>query len=360
MESLPTSRRCELQPIPVAAVRETVSMSRTQIVCAIFLAGLFVAPAIAQKGAAAILQTGIVRGTVTDANDGIVPGADVVLKSSDIRERRTVESGDDGSYSFDDLHPGIIYHITISSRGFVTWTSPDLMLAPGETRFLPESKLQPTGDGASVTVYASPQQIAIEQVKMEEQQRAFGFIPNFYVAYDRNAVPLTAKLKFKLALKASTDPVIFAAVAFIAGADQAGDAPDYGQGAKGYGQRMGALYANGFTDIMVGEAILPSLLHQDPRYFYQGTGSKRSRVFHALASAFTCRGDNGRLEPNYSSIGGDLAAGAISNIYYPRSNRGVGIVFENALITSGGRMANGLVQEFILRRFTSSARNRTP
>jgi hypothetical protein len=86
-------------------------------------------------------------------------------------------------------------------------------------------------------------------------------------------------LKFKLALKASTDPVVFAAVAFIAGADQAGDTPDYGQGAKGYGQRFGALYANGFTDIMVGEAILPSLLHQDPRYFYQGMGTKKISSF---------------------------------------------------------------------------------
>jgi hypothetical protein len=108
----------------------------------------------------------------------------------------------------------------------------------------------------------------------------------------------------------------------------------------------------------VGEAILPSLLHQDPRYFYQGTGTKRSRVFHAISNAFLCKGDNGRWEPNYSSIGGDLAAGALSNIYYPQSNRGAGIVFENALITTGGRMANGLVQEFILRRFTSNTRVR--
>jgi hypothetical protein len=151
--------------------------------------------------------------------------------------------------------------------------------------------------------------------------------------------------------------MFFAAAAFTAGVEQAGDTPNYGQGAKGYGQRIGALYANGFTDIMVGEAILPSLLHQDPRYFYQGTGTKRSRVIHALSSPFICKGDNGKWEPNYSSVGGDLAAGAISNIYYPQSNRGAGIVFENALITTGGRMVSGLVQEFILRRFTSGAKD---
>ena len=81
-------------------------------------------------------------------------------------------------------------------------------------------------------------------------------------------------------------------------------------------------------------------------------------AFHALSSAFISKGDSGRWEPNYSNIGGDLAAGALSNIYYPRSNRGAGILFENALITSSGRMVNGLAQEFLLRRFTPSARAR--
>jgi hypothetical protein len=248
----------------------------------------------------------------------------------------------------------------ISAMGFVTWTSPNITVSPDQVQFVTGSKLQLAGEAASITVYGSSEQIAAEQVKIEERQRAFGFIPNFYVVYDHDAVPLSAKLKFKLALKASTDPVIFDEVAFTAALHQAGDTPDFGQGEMGYGHRMGALYANGFYDIMIGEAILPSLLHQDPHYFYQGTGTKRSRTFHALSSAFLCKGDNGRWEPNYSNIGGDLAAGAISNIYYPRANRGVGIVFENALITSGGRMANEFVQEFILRRFTSKARKRTP
>jgi hypothetical protein len=76
---------------------------------------------------------------------------------------------------------------------------------------------------------------------------------------------------------------------------------------------------------MIGGAILPSLLHQDPRYFYQGTGTKKSRALHALSNSFVCKGDNGRRQPNYSSIGGDLASAAISNAYYPASNRGVGL-----------------------------------
>jgi len=100
------------------------------------------------------------------------------------------------------------------------------------------------------------------------------------------------------------------------------------------------------------------VLHQDPRYFYQGSGTTKSCVLHAVSYPFICTGDNGRLQPNYSSIGGDLATGEISNIYYPSSNRGPGLVFEGALISIGGRMLNGLIQEFILRRFTPSARKR--
>jgi len=356
----PESRSCKWQRFTAMDCREMLCTTRKRTVCAIVLSGCFVIPAIAQQHAVPMSEQGTVFGTVTDVDDDIIPGANVLLQSSVAGERRSMVSGDNGSYTFSKLQPGATYHITIRAAGFVTWTSPAINVNPGQIEFLTGSKLHIAGEAASVRVYASSEQIADEQVKIEERQRVFGIIPNFYVAYDRDAAPLTTKLKFKLALRASIDPVNFAAVAFSAGIEQAGDTPNYGQGAKGYGQRVGALYANGFTDIMVGEAILPSLLHQDPRYFYQGTGTKRSRTIHALSNPFICKGDNGKWEPNVSSIGGDLAAGAISNIYYPQSNRGAGIVFENALITTGGRMLNGLVQEFILRRFTSNARNRTP
>ena len=184
---------------------------------------------------------------------------------------------------------------------------------------------------------ASQEEIATEQVKAAEQQRVLGIFPNFYVAYDRNAVPLTTKLKFKLATKVAFDPVTFIGVGLFAGINQAGDVPDYGQGAQGYAKRYGAGFADGFTDIMIGGAILPALLHQDPRYFYQGTGTVKSRALHAIISPFVCRGDNGKPQPNYSTMGGDLASAAISNAYYPESNRGPGLVFGNFLIGTGER-----------------------
>ena len=200
--------------------------------------------------------------------------------------------------------------------------------------------------------------IAVEQVKLEEQQRVLGFIPNFFVVYDRHPVPLPARLKFRLATRVALDPITFLGSATLAGIEQAGDYPAYGHGAQGYGKRMGAVYAGGVTEIMFGGAILPSLLHQDPRYYYQGIGSTRSRTLHALSSPFICRGDNGKLQPNYSSIGGDIIASAVTNAYYPSSDRGVGLMFQSVGINTAERMLGGLVQEFVLRRLTPGARSR--
>ena len=97
---------------------------------------------------------------------------------------------------------------------------------------------------------------------------------------------------------------------------------------------------------MIGGAILPSLLHQDPRYFYQGTGTTGSRIRHAIFSPFVAKGDNGRWQPNYSSLGGDLASSGLANLYYPKSNRGLGLVFGNFAIGTSERIAASLAKSF--------------
>jgi len=301
---------------------------------------------------------GGISGTVTDLYGDILPGATVTLDGQIPADHHQIVANDNGAFAFDGLRGNTSYRITVSRDGFVTWTSAAIMLAPDQHVFLPGVVLKIEGEQASVTVYASTAQIAVEQVRIEEQQRVLGFIPNFYVVYDsKNAVPLTSKLKFKLALRVSVDPATMAGVFFMAGINQAADTPNYVEGAKGYGQRVGAVAADSFSDILIGGAILPSLLHQDPRYFYQGTGTTQSRLRHALFSPFICRGDNGRWQPNYSSVGGDLASSAISNVYYPQSNRGAGLVFGNFAIGTAERMASGFAQEFIFRRFTPAAKD---
>ncbi len=310
------------------------------------------APADSQTGGAHI------GGTVTDTNGDLVPGATVVLDSASGSDHRTATADDNAGFQFGGLKPGVPYHITVRAQGFVDWKSDAIQLRNGDFQFVAGIHLPILADATTIVVNAgSQEEIATEQVHIEEQQRVLGFIPNFYVVYDsKNAVPLTARLKFQMALKVAVDPVSFLGAGFLAGIDQAADTPNYPQGAQGYGKRFGAIYADGVTDILFGGAILPSLLHQDPRYFYQGTGTKKSRALHALSNPFICRGDNGKLQPNYSSIGGDLISSAISNAYYPASNRGAAFTFENLAIDTAEREVSSLVQEFVLRKLTPGAK----
>jgi len=302
-------------------------------------------------------QTGSMTGTVLDAQDELVPGAEVTLDGATPTDHRETFASDEGAFQFVGLKPGA-YHLTISANGFVTWTSPTIALNAGQYQVVQGIHLELVGNDTSVTVYASPQQLSTEQVNIALDQRVFGVVPNFYIAYDRNAPPLTAKSKFQLALKVSDDPITIAGVLFMAGVNQGVRIPDYRLGAEGYGERVGSVAADGFTDIFFGGAVLPALLHQDPRYFYQGTGTKTSRLLHALAGPFVCRGDNGHMEPNYSTVGGDIISAGFSNLYYPRGDRTWTFFGENVMISTIERTASTVTQEFVLGHLTSKGKNR--
>jgi hypothetical protein len=292
-------------------------------------------------------------GTVTDVNGDTVGNAAVVLKGPNSHDGQTVVTSQTGFFEFQAVTPGLAYRITISANDFAPWISPLITLDPGQFKIMTPIQLRIATQRTEVNVKYDPVEVATEQFKAEEKQRVFGIIPNFYVSYDQNPEPLTAKMKFKLALKVSADPVTAAGVLLVASAKQAGNSPHYGQGWGAYGERLGAITADGFSDIMIGGAMLPSLLHQDPRYFYQGTGTTSSRIRHAMFSPFISRSDNGKWGPNYSSLGGDLASSGLANLYYPRSNRGVGLVFGNFAIGTAERIGASLAQEFIIGKFTS-------
>jgi len=297
-----------------------------------------------------------ISGTVQDVNGDLVPGATVMLKSASSEDRREVVSDDNAAFKFDSITPGIPFEVSVHIKGFSDWTSPSIVLQPSQF-FLEDFHLRMEGESTSVTVYGSTEEIAVEQVHLAEQQRVLGIIPNFYVNYDSaNAVALTTRLKFKLAMRVARDPIAILGVGFMSGIEQAADTPNYVQGAKGYGQRFGANAAGAFSNILIGGAILPSLLHQDPRYFYQGTGGTRSRLAHAFATPFICRGDNGHRQINFSTMGGDLGATALSMTYLPDSNRGMGTVFTQFGINTAERVFAAIAQEFIIPRFTPSLR----
>lgn len=294
-------------------------------------------------------QPATIAGTVEDVNGGVIPGATVVLNGSTPDERHSVSTGDNGFFQLLNIRPDVDYRVTVSAPDFADWTSDAFALMPGQYYLLTGARLRLAVVQVTVVALTS-EQIATQQVKIEETQRVLGIVPNFYVVYDPRPAPLTAKLKFQLAARALTDPISLAGFTINAGIYQLADYPDYHSNAEGFGQRLGSTFAGAYTNVLVGDALLPSLLHQDPRFHYQGAGTTRSRVLHALSNPFIICGDNGQREFNYSGVGGDLASGAIANAYYPSRNRGSYLVVHSALIGIGGRMANGLVQEFVLNR----------
>jgi Carboxypeptidase regulatory-like domain len=325
---------------------------RVAVVCAIALTLWLRASA--QTGQAAQPQFGRVMGTVTDLNGDALVGATVVMTGPDSTDRRSISTDENGYFEIDGLKPNIPFTIVVSGNGFEVWTSPVIVLAPGQFKLLGGIPLRVATQQTVVRVTYNQVQVAEQQLKAEEKQRVLGIVPNFYVSYEgENAAPLTTKMKFELALKVSYDPVTVAGVAMVSGARQAANSPKFGQGWAAYGERFGSTAADGFTDIMIGGAILPSLLHEDPRYFYQGTGTTKSRIRHAILSPFIGRRDNGTWGPNYSSLGGDLASSAISNLYFPRANRGAELVFSQFALGTAERVGASLAQEFLIGKIAS-------
>jgi hypothetical protein len=300
---------------------------------------------------------GSVSGTVVDATGAFIVGARVSITRKDLSPDLEVLSGDDGKFSFVNIPPGP-FRLTITVPGFRTQTF-EGTLRPGEISTVPQTPLAIETAVSEVRVAPTRIEVAEDEIKEEEKQRVLGVIPNFYVTYLPNAVPLSSRQKFELAWKTTVDPVNFGITGFIAGVQQAqNDFSGYGQGTQGFAKRYGASYADFVAGTFVGSAVLPSLLKQDPRYFYKGTGSKRSRILYALANAVICKGDNGHWQVNYSSILGSLAAGGISNLYYPAKNRdGAELTFENALIGIGASAAANLLQEFLMRKLTPNGPN---
>jgi hypothetical protein len=322
----------------------------------------------AQKGTTEIaVAAGSIHGVVVNRDGAVYEGAKIALSrpeptagsdsQPDAAPVQSTTSDSEGRFNFANVPTGP-FRLTVSSTGFATRVVTGTLHA-GESYEAKAIVLTMSGTTSDVVVTASPQEIAQEQLKQEETQRVLGVIPNFYVTYVPNAPPLTSKQKFNLAWKSSIDPVTFLAVGFLAGTEQAANTlSGFGQGAQGYAKRYGAGFADSFIGTMIGGAILPSWWKQDPRYFYKGTGTTGSRVMYAIEKAVMCKGDNGRWQVNYSAIVGGLAAGGISNLYYPAANRdGVALIFGNVLIGTGESAIGNLFQEFVIRRLTPRVPN---
>jgi len=191
------------------------------------------------------------------------------------------------------------------------------------------------------------QEQAAREVKAQEKQRIGGVLPNFNVVLNGHAAPLSSSQKFDLALHSITDPATIGLAVLAAGYGEYSDNhTGYGHGPAGYFKRFGAAYADNADGTLIGNAILPSLLHQDPRYYRKGKGAIRSRIAYSALTAFICHGDNGHRQFNVSNVLGNFIAGGISNAYYPSDERGAGLTIENASIVTVEGMIGAQLLEF--------------
>jgi hypothetical protein len=294
-----------------------------------------------------------VAGTVLDISGAAVPGAEVNLTHQDGTEMHTMVSEEDGEFTFTKIPPGP-YLVVVNARGFAPFVSEEFVVAVQQVFEVPIVSLSVATASIEVTVRPTDL-IAAEQIRAEEKQRLMGVIPNFYTSYIYDAAPLTWKQKFSLATRGTFDPVAVIGVGFAAGIEQANNSyAGYGQGAAGYSKRYAAKFVDGRSSDFLTHAVFPALFHQDPRYYYQGSGTVKSRLVHAVSSAFVTRSDSGRTEPNYSYLLGNMSAAALSNLYYPPGNRGAHLVFTNTALGLAGRLGTNLVREFLSKRLTTN------
>ncbi len=310
-----------------------------------------------QAGSAAAVQSSI-SGTVVDQQGAVAVGAKVQLTRGG-QPKGDVLSGDDGQFSFSNVAPGA-FELTIAAAGFETKTINGTVTA-GQVYIVPEVVLSVAATTTDVKVGLTGDEAAEVEVKEQEKQRVLGFIPNFYASYVPDAAPLPSKLKFQLAWKSVSDPISILGAGFLAGIYQASDQLNgYGQGAAGYGRRFGAVYGDVFIGTFIDSAILPTLFHQDPRYFYRGPDAPGSRLMYAIGNAVICKGDNKKYEVNYSAILGSFITSGISQTYYPASDRGTGLYFQTALIRIAEGSVAGIFQEYVVPKLTPRLKKHPP
>jgi hypothetical protein len=177
-------------------------------------------------------------------------------------------------------------------------------------------------------------------------KRIFGIVPNNRTSDQKRDQTLTPREKFSIAVADDFDRGTYMLAAGFAGYAQLGNStPSFGHGLKAYARYWVAAYADQAVGNVMTEAIFPVMLHQDPRYFRRGTGSRWSRLGYAAGQIFVTHSDSGSMQFNFSEILGNLTAVGISNAYYP-DNRDVP---DNALkfgIQIGTDMTGNILKEF--------------
>jgi hypothetical protein len=192
-----------------------------------------------------------------------------------------------------------------------------------------------------------PGTLAKSNQSESEPKRILGIVPNYRTSPSlTNYEPISVKEKFAIAGEDSFDRgTVILAAAFAGEGQLSNSNRSFGQGAAGYGRYFGTSYADFVIGNYMTEAIYPTILHQDPRYFRRGTGSTRSRLLYAIGQTFWIHSDSGGMQFNYSEILGNSTAAAISTAYY-QDNRTAADAVTKLGTQIGVDMAANVVKEF--------------
>ena len=283
----------------------------------------------------AFSQQSNIAGKIVDTKGVAVANVQVTLTLENRGPDRQTESDETGDFSFSSVTAGP-YRLAFTKKGFASRTSAGEISA-AQTLNLPPIELAISIVTSEVNVTETQAQLAQDQIKNEEQQRLLGIVPNFFTSYNSDAVPLNTKQKLELTAKTWFDPSSFVINGIIAGVWQAQNTHrGFGQGAQGYGKRYGASFADYGTSLLLEKVVTTTIFKQDPRYFYKGTGTKRSRAFYAMSRTFVCRGDNKKDQFCYSSFINRFGSGFVTNYYYPAADRDTTrVILRNSTIGIG-------------------------
>ena len=331
------------------------------LVLAFSAAGLFAqeatprAPAIAPILPAELAPSASITGTVIDTDKAAIPSARVTLEDADtIKSISAVTSDSSGAFAFPSVAPGK-YIVKIAASGFASWKIKDvIVLHEGEDFVIPAVELGVGSITTSVNAITM-EDLAEQQITVEEHQRILGILPNFYVSYVPNAAAAHPQTEIQIGgrgVARSGDLLHHRCHCGHRGNGRA-TLQAMAKDSVGYAERYAATYGDRISSTFLGAALLPSLLHQDPRYFYRGHGKIIVRALYAISTVAVCKGDNGHWQPNYSNIGGNLGAAFISSLYYPQSDQhSVQVTVTNTLVGVGTGAFGVLFQEFLLRHLT--------
>jgi hypothetical protein len=180
-----------------------------------------------------------------------------------------------------------------------------------------------------------------------ESKRILGIIPNYRTSPSlQNYKPLRIGEKFKIASEDAFDRGTVGLAALLGGEAQLTNSNrTFGQGAAGSGRYFGTAYGDLVIGDYMTEAVFPTLLHQDPRYFRRGTGSGWSRLGYAMGQIFWTHRDSGGTQFNYSEVIGNATATAISTAYYA-DNRTAADGVSKLGVQLGVDMVANILKEF--------------